>query len=101
MPDPTDNAKLVERLRIEADIWEPPGYTYRSPTALVLRDASTALASANALNERLREVTKVSLAVLHAARDGQTWHENMLKDFDCAINGCRALLADMGKGDRG
>ena len=40
-----------------------------------------------------RDAAKSALLVLCAARDGQSWHENMLKDFDFAIAAIRAALA--------
>jgi hypothetical protein len=38
-------------------------------------------------------VLQIALLVLCAARDGQSWNTNFLKDFDQAIDGIRAMLA--------
>jgi hypothetical protein len=38
-------------------------------------------------------VLQIALLVLCAARDGQSWNINFLKDFDQAIDGIRAMLA--------
>ena len=46
-----------------------------------------------------REVHKVCLTVLCAARDGQSWSAAMLKDFDIAIEGCRARATPAGQGE--
>lgn len=40
----------------------------------------------------LRLAAKSALMVLCVARAGQTWHENMLKDFDFAIAAIRDAL---------
>jgi hypothetical protein len=40
---------------------------------------------------------QIALLVLCAARDGQSWHINFLKDFDQAIDGIRSMLAAAGE----
>src|SRR5262245_27695801 len=43
-------------------------------------------------NEQSREAHKSALLVLCVIRDAQSWHQNMLKDIDFAIEATRAAL---------
>ncbi len=73
---------------IDAQIWWEDWLIHRIATAL--REQAEK-------REELRAIAKSALCVLSAARIGQLWHENMLKDFDFAIDGLRAALSEKSK----
>ena len=96
----TDNAKL----------WECPdcGFAfdavhthkdggYSCPCCAEMR-LSTALASAEALNERLRDAVEAALASLRRAADAAAIRGDEMAAL-ALRNDCRALLASIDKGD--
>lgn len=91
IPDPgkmvSARDEAVERALMAA--WCNP------PTSNGMTDAEaflSALAAAGyAVGDKV--VLQIALLVLCAARDGQSWNINFLKDFDQAIDGIRAMLA--------
>lgn len=85
--------RMLDQMAVRAAaIDEFRGEISSAPEADRLALASELVAAAG-LAVGDKAVLQEALMVLCAARDGQMWDSNFLKDFDAAIEGLRAILA--------
>jgi hypothetical protein len=75
------------------NVWGPQPSNHPADHALQGDFGSEAEARIIAAVRESHEANKASLMVLCAIRDAQSWHENMLKDIDFAIEANRAAIA--------